>query len=86
MNCPKCGSSNTNIQIVNEVTLKRKHNWVYWLCCFWLVDIFLWILFFGYRLILAIIAKIFRGTKYKTINKEHKMLICQDCGYTKKIK
>lgn len=37
MNCPKCGSENVNVQVVNEVELKNKHHSViWWICIGWL--------------------------------------------------
>lgn len=82
MICPKCGSENTRIELVNKVFIKKKRNWVYWVCCLWAYDIFLWILFFLPRLIIQLL----KGRSYKTVNKTEKHLICNDCGLNKKIK
>lgn len=81
MQCPKCGSENTRVEIINETHIKRKRNWVYWLCGLWLIDIMFWMLFFLPRLIL----QLFKGKEYKMVNKQKKMLICNSCGYTKKL-
>jgi len=81
MQCPKCGSENTRVEIINETHIKRKRNWVYWLCGLWLIDIMFWMLFFLPRLILQLI----KGKEYKMVNKQKKMLICNSCGYTKKL-
>lgn len=81
MQCPKCGSENTRVEIINETHIKRKRNWVYWICCLWLIDIMFWMLFFLPRLIL----QLFKGKEYKMVNKQKKMLICNSCGYTKKL-
>lgn len=86
MICPKCGSENTRIELVNKVSIKKKRNWVYWICGLWIIDVILWIGFFFYRLIFGLILRIFKGPSYKTINKVEKHLICNDCGYNKKIK
>lgn len=56
MKCPKCGSENVNVQVINEVTFKDKHHGVIW----WLFIGWWWIfvkwLFFT---VPAIIVKIF---------------------------
>lgn len=80
--CPKCGSDNTRIEVVNTIHLKRKRNWFYWISCLWMIDILLWIGMFLPRLIFQLL----KGKTYKTTNKIEKHLICNDCGYNGKIK
>ena len=78
MKCPKCGSENVNVQAVSIV--KNKHHGVMYWCCFgWLIDIFLWIGFFFFRLFIAI----FRPKKVKTKVKSY--AVCQECGYKWKV-
>lgn len=83
MICPKCKSQNVNIQIVNEVKLKRKHHgilwWIYFLFIGWLISIMMWIFLFWIKLIITIF-RIFRPRK-KIINTEKKMCVCQNCGH-----
>lgn len=81
MQCPKCGSENTRVEIINETHIKRKRNWVYWICGLWLIDIVFWMFLFLPRFII----QLFKGKEYKIVNKQKKMLICNSCGYTKKL-
>lgn len=77
MQCPKCGGQNVNVQVVNEVKLKKKHHGVlYWLCFGWLLSALMWIFF----TIPVIIVKIFGGSKKKAVNKQKTVAVCQDCG------
>lgn len=79
--CPKCGSENTRVEVVNTIHLKRKRSWFYWLFFVW-IDILIWFGLFLPRLIFQLL----KGKKYKTTNKIEKHLICNDCGYNGKIK
>ena len=79
--CPKCGSENTRVEVVNTIHLKRKRSWFYWLFFVW-IDILIWFGFFLFRLIFQLL----KGKTYKTTNKIEKHLICNDCGYNGKIK
>lgn len=81
MICPKCGSENTRVEVVNTIHLKRKRSWFYWLFFVW-IDILIWIGLFLPRLIFQLL----KGKTYKTTNKTEKHLICNDCGYNGKIK
>ena len=79
MNCPKCGSSKTEIQVFNEVHLKNHHHGcLWWLCigCWWIPC--KWLFF----TIPAIIFKIFGHKKQKVFNKKKSVCVCQDCGYS----
>lgn len=82
MICPKCGSENTKIELVTKSQLKRKRNWFYWICFIWVYDLILWVLFFLPRLIIQLL----KGKSYKITNKTEKHLICNNCGYDKKIR
>ena len=83
MQCPSCGSENVVAQVVNEsnVILKPKHKSILWwvFIGWWWVAI-KWVFFTG----LALIVKIFRPKRYKTVNKHTKvtMWVCQNCGNT----
>lgn len=82
--CPKCGSENVSIQIVNEVKLvKQHHSFLWWITIGWIWTFFKWFFF----TLPALIFKIFGiGKKYKTKNIEHKKAVCQTCGKVWEIK
>jgi hypothetical protein len=65
MRCPKCGSENVNVQVVNEV----KHRG----CLMLLVHIFLIIITFGLWWIVPILRG---GARSKTKS----YAVCQSCG------
>lgn len=78
--CPKCGSENVSIQLVNEAHLKTAHHSILW----WL-SIGWWWLFtkWFFFTIPALIFKIFGiGKKKKIVNKTIKKAVCQQCGNT----
>lgn len=83
--CPKCGSNNTTVQIVNKVMIKNKHHGLFWwlIIGWWFVPI-MWMIF----TIPKILIKLFGlgHKKYKTINKEMQKVICQNCGHSWKVK
>lgn len=81
--CPKCGSTNVNAQVINEVILKNKHHSVIWwiFIGWWWVPVS-WCCFF----VIKLIFKIFGHKKQKAINKEHTKAVCQNCGYSWEIK
>lgn len=78
MNCPKCGSENVRVDVVNEVYLKDAHHG----CLWWLIIGCWWVpvkwLFFT---VPAILFKIFGHKKQKTVNKQKTICICQSCGH-----
>ncbi len=79
MICPKCGSANVTVQVINEIKLKNKHHGFFWwfFIGFWWVPI-KWILF----TLPALIFKIFGHKKQKFVNKQKAMCACQQCGNT----
>ena len=80
MVCPKCGSNNVNVQMTNQVFLKRKHRSILaWLLFWWWVEMLLWIFLTIPRLIVAFLRLIFGG-KQKAVNVTKKYAVCQDCG------
>ena len=80
MNCPKCGSNNVNIQVVNESHLSKAHHGIgWWLCIGWWWIPMKWFCFFW----LALIFKIFGvGGRKKIVNTTKKIKVCQNCGHT----
>ena len=76
MNCPKCGSENVNIQVVNEQKLVTKHHGLlWWLCIGWIPVKWLFLT------VPALFAAIFIGKRKKIKNKIKTMRVCQNCGY-----
>ncbi len=79
MICPKCGSNNVNIQVINEQKLVTKHhNILWWLCIGWWWVFFKWI----FLTIPAIIFTIFVGKRKQIKNITKKINVCQNCGHT----
>lgn len=79
--CPKCGSTNINLQVVNKVTLKNKHHGVFWwICIGWWYVPFMWLVFTVPKLIIKLFG--LGHKKYKTVNKEEMKAVCQSCGYS----
>jgi predicted nucleic-acid-binding Zn-ribbon protein len=79
MVCPKCGSENVTVSVVNEIDIKNQHHGViWWVCIGW------WWLFFKWLFLTvpALIVKIFSHKKKKVVNKKVTMCACQNCGYT----
>ena len=79
MKCPKCGSENVNVQIVNEVKMKDVHHGIiWWLCVGWWWVPIKWLFF----TLPALIFAIFGHKKQKAVNKSHKECVCQNCGHS----
>jgi uncharacterized Zn finger protein len=82
MVCPKCGSENVSVQVLNDVVLKEKHHSIiWWICCswwWWIWLIFKWL----FLTVPAIFAALIGHKSYKTVNKKVTMCACQNCGYT----
>lgn len=77
MVCPKCGSSNIQIQAVNEVKLKNKHHGLLWWCFVgWYWVPIKWL----FLTVPALFAKIFIPKRQKAINKTIRTAVCQTCG------
>ncbi len=72
--CPKCGSSNINVQVVTNVMTKRRG------CIGWALWILLAMCTFGLILIIPLL------TNSKTKSKTHNEAICQNCGHSWKVK
>lgn len=77
MTCPKCGGNNVNVQMVSETKLVTKHHSILW----WLFIGWWWLpikwLFFTLP---ALIVKLFRPKRYKTVSTHRSMFVCRDCG------
>ena len=79
MTCPKCGSENVNVQVINEVKLKNQHHGViWWLFVGWWWIFVKWLVF----TIPALIFAIFGRKKQKAVNKTVAKCVCQNCGNT----
>ena len=79
MICPKCGSNNVNIQVINEVKLVTKHHGIIW----WIFVSWWWIPIKWLVLTVpALFATIFIGKRKKTKNIQKKLYVCQNCGNT----
>jgi hypothetical protein len=77
MICPKCGSSNVNVQVVNEQQIKDKHHGILWwifIGCWWVP--IKWMVF----TLPALIIKIFKPKKKKIKNTVKSQAVCQTCG------
>lgn len=77
MVCPKCKSENVNVQVINEVEIKKKHHGVLWwiFVGWWWLPI-KWLCF----TLPALIFKIFGRKKQKVVNKQKTVCVCQNCG------
>ena len=82
MVCPKCGSENVNVEMMQDIKLKTKHKGViYWLLIGWWWVFIKWIFFTLPALIIAI----FKPKKQKVKTKNYKMCVCQSCGHSWKM-
>lgn len=79
MVCPKCKSTNVNVQMVSETQLKTKHHGIiWWLCIGWWWLFFKWI----FLTIPALIVKIFAPKRHKLKTVHKSMCVCQNCGHS----
>lgn len=82
MVCPKCGSFNVSVQVVNEAKLVDVHHgFFWWLFIGWWWLPIKWIFFF----LPALIIKIFGHKKQKIVQHQVTYCICQNCGCRWKI-
>ena len=78
MRCPKCGSQNVNVQVVNEMQLKNAHHGIlWWLFVGWWWIFVKWIFFTIPALFAAFLPK-----RQKIRNKQKGVWVCQNCGNT----
>lgn len=79
MVCPKCGSTNVQVQLVQDISIKeKKHGFFWWIIIGWWWIPIKW-LFFTFP---ALIIKLFGHRKVKVITKNYSMSLCQNCGYS----
>ena len=82
MKCPKCGSEQVTVQVVNKVKLVNAHHGIiWWLCIGWWWILVKWLVF----TVPALILKIFGHKKQKAKNIQQKMAVCQSCGNSWKV-
>lgn len=85
MQCPKCGSNNVNVQLINEQTLKNAHHSIFWwLFCSWWIWIW-WIFKWVFLTLPALIGAFSKNKKQQIKNKTVSYGTCQTCGYHWKI-
>lgn len=78
MVCPKCGSENVNVQVIQETQLVDKHHGIIW----WLFIGWWWLPIKWLCLTIpALIVKIFSHKKQKIKQKEKAVCVCQNCGH-----
>ena len=79
MICPKCGSDQVKIEVVQETTMKQKRKgWLYWLLIGWWWEPILWL----FLTVPKLLIEIFRPRRYKMQTKTSKMGVCQACGHS----
>lgn len=79
MRCPRCHSTNVSAQVVNEIDLKTKRrSLLWWIFIGWWWLPVKWLIF----TIPAVIVKLFRPKRYKTVNRAKTYKVCQNCGHT----
>ena len=80
--CPRCHSTNVNVQVINQVQLKNAHHG----CAWWIFVGWWWIpvkwIFFTLP---ALIVKLLRPKKQRIVNRVHSTAVCQSCGYNWKV-
>lgn len=77
MTCPKCGSENVNVQVVQDIKVKDKHHGIiWWICIGWWWIPCKWL----FLTLPALIFKIFGHKKQKIVTKEKTVGVCQNCG------
>ena len=77
--CPRCHSTNVNVQVINQVHLKNVHHG----CAWWLFVGWWWLpvkwIFFT---VPALIIKLLKPKKQKIVNHVHNVAVCQSCGHS----
>ena len=82
MVCPNCKSENVNVQLTNQVILKKKHrSLLSWILIWWWLELLLWLFLTIPRLIVALF-RLILGGKHKAVNITKKYAVCQECGHT----
>ena len=79
MKCPKCGSENVTVNVINEMKLKNKGKGIaYYLFVWWWWAPIKWIVF----TLPALLFALFGRKKQKIVNKQKTVCCCQQCGYS----
>ena len=79
MTCPKCGSSNVNVQMVTDTQLKNKHHGIIW----WLLIGWWWVpIKWFFLTIPALLVKIFIPKRQRIKQIHRAVCVCQQCGHT----
>ena len=76
MFCPRCGSNNISVSVVNEVHEKANHGFLWWVLIGWWWRI-LWFIVFGWW---YLIWRAIRGGK-RIVNEQRSVCVCQNCGH-----
>lgn len=78
MRCPKCGSTNVMVNVVQQTKLVDKHHGIiWWVCIGWYWIPIKWLFF----TLPALIVKIFVPKRQKIKQKTKSVCICQNCGH-----
>ena len=79
MKCPRCGSTDVNVQIFSETEIRKKKKSVwYWIFVGWYLEPILWIFLTLPKLIWELI----KPRRYKVETKTREIAVCQNCGKT----
>lgn len=82
MECPKCNSTNVNVQVVTKTNIKsKKKTLLYWLTIGWLVEPLLWF----FLTLPKLIFELFKPQRLKVKTTTSKMAVCQNCGHSWKV-
>lgn len=77
MNCPKCGSPNVTINVIQDTKLVNKHHGIiWWLCVGWWWLPIKWLCL----TLPALLAKIFIPKRQKVVQTTRRVCVCQQCG------
>lgn len=88
MKCPRCGSSDVSVNVVNEwdmVDVKKHHGFAWWVLIGWwfkpLWFVIKWFFFTIPALIIAIVRRVFGLRPKEVVNKTVTKAVCQSCGH-----
>ncbi len=77
MYCPRCGSSNVNVQIVQQTQLvPRRRGIAWWLFIGWWWVPLKWICF----TVPALVVKLLAPKRQKLVQRTRSVCVCQNCG------
>lgn len=79
MQCPRCQSTNVNVQLLTKTSIKAKKKTIlYWLTIGWLVEPLLWL----FLTLPKLIFEVFKPQRLKIKTTTEKLAICQNCGHS----